>query len=129
MLAISRSESMPSIYFIEIEIELELSVQNLDNSMLCSQFGGIWDFFNRRCLFSAEHIDIISVDIASLSVVEWQSGEITVTLADGTPITTPVTSAVFDFQSESTPEPSSLLGLLTFGTLGAASTLKRKLKN
>ena len=26
------------------------------------------------------------------------------------------------------PEPSSILGIITLGTLGAASTLKRKLK-
>jgi hypothetical protein len=34
----------------------------------------------------------------------------------------------FVTQQVSVPEPNSLLGLFAIGTLGAASTLKRKLK-
>ncbi|MFM6788793.1 MAG: PEP-CTERM sorting domain-containing protein, partial [Microcystis panniformis] len=33
------------------------------------------------------------------------------------------------FASTSTPEPTSTIGLLALGTLGAASTLKRQLKS
>jgi hypothetical protein len=115
----------------------------------CIDFGGQWipdGVGGLVCIFGFRHPDIVNVipnPILSPSILanapilanqssvilEWLSGEITVDLADGTQVTTPVTSANFSLSPQSIPEPTSTLSLFAFGILGAASTLKRKLKS
>jgi hypothetical protein len=70
----------------------------------------------------------ISIDLGSRVNFQLLSSEIAVILADGTSVTTSVTSANFSLSPQAVPEPTSILSLLALGTLGAASTLKRKLK-
>lgn len=70
-----------------------------------------------------------SIDLRSLVNFQLLSSALTVALTDGTQVTTSVTLTNFSLSPQGVPEPTSILSLLALGTLGAASTLKRKLKS
>ena len=70
--------------------------------------------------------EIGSVDSRPLTETDFLDIELgsSLSVADGTEITS-LSTLVVGFKS--VPEPTSILSFLAFGTLGAASTLKRKL--
>jgi hypothetical protein len=112
---------------------LELSVLNLTGLTLEEQEGLSSNIFLN---FGSVEKALVSGAISSSQVLfraretEFADGlfgfQLDVgSLADNDIIVTTVAHAI----SASVPEPSSTLGLLALGTLGAASTLKRKLKS
>jgi len=105
----------------------------------CLAAGGIW--FANQCFSRGGPLTTLSQDMIELQNkllapgvgalkldLRWLSGTLTVDLTGGTSVTTSVASANFSLSPQAVPEPTSILSLLALGTLGAASTLKRKLK-